>query len=177
MIILPLSRERRARVWFDRPDGYATQPSEIRVNQIRPKARVEEYRRSVVVEMLVPAGARFEYGLLGATVIDNGTATGEIALEVAVTGAKGPIFAESLAGSLDAVRWGLPAEYAESVEVGAREALLADGAPAGHRLQFAWAAHGYVGSNSHRFGRLAALVVRLLVKTNEAELKDLIESS
>jgi hypothetical protein len=170
-----LSTERRARIWFDRPAEYVAQPFAARSFEVKPKTRAKEYRRTVIVEMLVPAGGRFEYGLLGATVIDSGALTSEIAVEVEVTGASGPIFADSLAGTLDTVRWGLPAEYAEAVREGAREALLRDGAPAGPGIQFAWAAHGYVGSNSHRFRRLAALVVSLLVKTNDAERRDLVE--
>jgi hypothetical protein len=61
------------------------------------------------------------------------------------------------------------------VAAGAQESLLADGAPAVGGIQFAWAAHAYVGSSSHRFRRLAALVIRLLITPNEANLKDLID--
>lgn len=175
MITLALSREKRARIWFDSPDGHLEQPAVLRSFRIKPKARVKQYKKVIVVEVLVPRGGRFEYGLLGATVLDAGAMSDEIVVEMPVTGSLGPIVTDSLAGRLETVRWGLPAEYAEAVAAGARASLLADGAPDAYGIRFAWAAHGLVGSSSHRFGRLATLVSRLIITPSEADMKGLVE--
>jgi len=130
-----------------------------------------------VVEMLAHAGGRIEYGLLGANVVESGIATNEdVILDVPVTVSAGPIFASSLAGKLDTVRWGLPSEYADAVVAGARDAMLAQGAPEVSHVRFEWAAHGYVGSSSVRFGRLARLVMQLLVAPKEADLRTLVDA-
>jgi hypothetical protein len=175
LITLALSHEKRARIWFDRPEEYVAQPSSMRTIRVLPKARLEVQRKTVVVEMFVPGGGRFGYGLLGATIVDDGQIGDRIAVEIPVTGSSGPVFRGSLAGKLDVVRWGLPVEYAEAVAVGAQEFLLACGAPTLGAIQFAWAAHAFVGSSSHWFRRLAALVTRLLITPDEASLKDLLD--
>jgi hypothetical protein len=175
LITLALSHEKRARIWFGSPEEYVAQPFSLRAIRVVPKARLEVHRKIVVVEMFVPGGGRFGYGLLGATIVDAGQIGDGIAVEIPVTGSSGPIFQGSLAGKLDVVRWGLPAEYAEAVAAGAEEFLLAAGAPAVGGIQFAWAAHAYVGSSNHWFRHLAALVTRLLITPNEANLKDLID--
>ena len=177
MIVFELSRERRARIWFCNPEEHVVQPSSTRTLSIKPNVHVKDYRSVVVVEMLAHAGGRIEYALLGATAVESGSTRDEdVILDVSVTASAGPIFANSLAGKLDTVRWGLPSEYADAVVVGARDAMLAEGAPDVSRVRFEWAAHGYVGSSSVRFGRLARLVMRLLVAPKETDLRALVDA-
>lgn len=174
MIALSLSHEKRARIWFQSPEEYVTQPFSSRAIRVVPTVRLNAHRKIAVLEMFVPGGGRFGYGLLGATIVGGGQMDGDIAVDIPVTGSSGPIFHSSLAGNLDVVRWGLPAEYADAVAAGTRESLIA-GAPAAGGIQFTWAAHGFVGSSSHWFRRLAVLVTRLLITPSETDLNDLVE--
>lgn len=175
LITLALSHAKRARIWFDSPEGYVAQPFSSSAFRVVPKIRFEQHRKRVVVEMFVPAGGRFEYGLLGATVLDGSPLSDTVDVEIPVTGSSGPIFSASLAGDLDVVRWGLPREYSDAVADGARESINTHGVPAVDGIRFAWAAHAHVGSSSHRFQYLAALVMRLLITPNDASLKDLVD--
>jgi len=176
LITLALSHEKRARIWFDNPEEYVAQPFSLRTVRVVPKSHLELHKNTVVVELFVPGGACFGYGLLGATVVDVGHQIGDgIAVEIPVTGPSGPIYPGSLAGQLDVVRWGLPAEYAEAVAAGAQDSLVAEGGPSVGGIQFTWAAHAFVGSSNYWFRRLAALVTRLLITPNQRNLQDVID--
>jgi hypothetical protein len=178
MIALELSRERRARIWFTAPADYVTQPSSLRSVVLTPASRIEVHRSSIVVEMFVPAGGRFHYGLLGATVIEpGGPAREELVLEVAVMAARGPIYDSSLAGTLDTVRWGLPSEYTDAVIESVTEAMGAHGAPDVSRLRFAYGAHGDIGSSRAFFGRLARLVLSLMTASMDTDLRGLADDA
>jgi hypothetical protein len=110
---------------------------------------------SAAVELLVPRGPRSEYGLLGATVKPGLRHTVSIACQE-----DAGAWRESLAGAVDEVRRGLPAEYRESVEEGGRIAIRESRLDA--PLSYEWAAHGAVGSSPAMLGRLAGTVVKLL---------------
>jgi hypothetical protein len=168
MISVELSFERRARVWFSSPADWVTQPHATRRLTIAPRARVKDSRRIVVVELFVPAGGRFHYGLLGAeTMNDAASPEGGILVELLVSASSGPVHETSLAGSLDTVRWGLPNEYADAVAASVEESVIAHVAPDVNRLRFTWAAHGHVGSSNAHFARLARIVMRLLTAPEE----------
>jgi len=177
VITFDLPRDKRARIWLVEPENYRTHAISTREFLGKPRAYVHKHRRSIVAEMFVPGGARFEYGLLGARVVNGGAVNDEILVTIPVTGSSEPLFADSLAGRLDTVRWGLPAEYVEAVVSGAQESLLTYGAPAGRIIEFAWAAHGYMSSNNHRFRRLAALLIRLLITPDDVNLEGLVREA
>ena len=174
MITLSLSHEKRARVWFGDLDPAEPEIVSIRRSTIIPRVQLGQCAtQSVAVEIFVPAGPRFEYALLGATVVRTAGDAEGLNVEVPENDPRGPVFPDSLAGRLDDVRWGLPAEYARAVLENVEAELLV-GAPAGGLVRISCAAHGLVGSSSQRFGRVARAVVRLLVRT-EADPREILE--
>ena len=118
---------------------------------------------SAAVELLVPRGPRSEYGLLGAIAKPGPRHTVSIAC-AEDAGA----WRESLAGAGDEVRRGLPDEYREYVRREGHQA--ARGSSLDGTVAYEWAAHGAIGSSSAMFGRLAALVVKML--DNRERLND-----
>ena len=123
-----------------------------------PAARIS--KRDATLEVLVPTGARSLYGLLGGTYEPN--ETGRLHIVVNVGAPKGPMFPDSLAGSLDEVHVGLPEEYSEAVLDGLVAAQLGGNLLPSGTFTVVCAAHGLVGSSSDFFGRLARGLIRAL---------------
>jgi hypothetical protein len=118
-------------------------------------------RRRAAIELFVPLGGRFIYGLLGVELL--GSATSVLEVLVPISGSKGTIYDGSLANTLDRVRWGLPDEYVGAVLDGARAGVRTYGPPDAGAARFGIAAHGDVGSASSLFERLSKALVGLLV--------------
>lgn len=113
---------------------------------------------AVSVEVVVPRGARVEYGLIGATHAASGE--GPTRLEVPFSGEAGPEWPESLAAGLDEVRIGIPREYASAVLESLSSALPGRLPPG--LLRISEGAHGAAGSSRRLFAVLARAVVELL---------------
>lgn len=110
--------------------------------------------RTVAVEVLVPLGARAEYGLLGGEFSPMASTT---LLRVDVFYGVGDHVA-SLASGFDEVRAGLPREFARAV--GAEiESLRGRVEVSPGVLTLSYAAHGLVGSSERMFRRLARWLV------------------
>lgn len=102
----------------------------------------------VILEALVPRGARAEYGLLA---FRHERSIGELAeLVIPYGNGFGAPMPQSLAAQVDEVRIGLPREHVDGVLAGAGHSPPPPGV-----LTLTGAAHGTVGSSPSFFSRLA----------------------
>lgn len=155
--LLELSHERRARVWLERLPDCRIDRQVIRSARVIEEAATSvPFIRKAGIELLVPEGGRALYALLGLELVVRESPM------VEVIAGDGEPFVESLAASLDVVRWGLADEYVDAVFDGAFRGVREFGAPASMSLQFGCAAHGEAGSTHAMFRRLAWLLVGLV---------------
>ncbi len=179
MRILDLGKERRARVWIgDHPDS--DYPSQRTLSHSVTAGKKPYNQAKVgVVEVLVPLGGRFKYGLLGGILRPAPTDVLSIELNVSSPGER--LFINSLAKEIDEVRVGLPEEYAEAVLSGVDVAKEQLNALAPGSLSICYAAHGAVGSSRVIFKHLATILVKILnsecVDLSDAELLKLFPAS
>jgi len=78
----------------------------------------ERIKREAAIERLIPAGPKFQYGLIGGRYIEEDIDFLKILLLV---NEEGEIYTDSLASKIDIVRIGLPSEYIYSVIKGVQE--------------------------------------------------------
>lgn len=169
MITYALSKERRVRVWINEspanlmPDfDHVSHCRRISSQNIRPLIR-----KCVVIEVFIPLGGRFLYGLLGGEAIDCLYQDFNlVAFEMVATDS---VFNGSLAGDLDIVSWGLPNEYIDSVLDGACIGIEKYGLPDAATIQFHLAAFGEIGSTVSIFRRLAIIIIAFMGGLNDRE--------
>jgi hypothetical protein len=157
LIVLNLSGYRKARIWLGAwPELNYPAVKVLSRTKDAKKVEISEVRRTAV-EMFIPTGGCFIYGLLEAEFTP--TNLGEFSLKVATSANTGNPVDWSLAASVDEVCAGLPLEYSESVIEGALSAadILGSGI-----LCFEGGAHGAVGSSKRIFRHLATTAVRIL---------------
>ena len=158
LIVLNLSGYRKARIWLgELPKLNYPILNVLSRTKDEKKVDISEVRRTAI-EMLIPTGGCFIYGLLEAEFTP--TNLGEFSIKVATSANTGNPVDWSLATSVDEVCAGIPLEYSESVIEGALSAgdILGSGI-----LCFEGGAHGAVGSSKHIFRHLATTAVRILV--------------
>jgi hypothetical protein len=167
LIVLNLSGYRKARIWLGAfPELNYPVVKVLSLTQDAKKVDISEVRRTAV-EMFIPTGGCFIYGLLEAEFTP--TNLGEFSLKVATSANTGNPVDWSLAASVDEVCAGLPLEYSESVIEGALSAadILGSGI-----LCFEGGAHGAVGSSKRIFRHLATSAVRILACPFESVSED-----
>lgn len=149
---------REARVWSEDVPELAYDGTVVRECSLPVGPNAAE-RRRVIVELLVPMGARYLHGALGA-VFEPRTAGG-LDVRVLASTDPGPVVPWSLAAELEDVHAGLPVEYAVPVIRSAQATpelpVIGSGI-----LTFDRAAHGAVGSSASVFEWLSTAVIRLL---------------
>lgn len=152
------------RIWFTAPPANTPAPlnSIGACRKIQPINSRPLTRHSVTIELLIPLGGRFLYGLLGAEA--SGSLAADLSLIAYSLTAADAVFDDSLAGTLDSVRWGLPAEFVDAVLDGASAGIDKYGMPAAETIHFNVAAFGEVGSTISVFQRLASMIVALLIR-------------
>ncbi len=158
LIVLNLSGYRKARIWLgELPELNYPIVNVLSRTKDAKKVDISEVRRTAI-EMLIPTGGCFIYGLLEAEFTP--TNLGEFSIKVATSANTGNPVNWSLATSVDEVCAGIPLEYSESVIEGALSAgdILGSGI-----LCFQGGAHGAVGSSKRIFRHLATTAVRILV--------------
>jgi hypothetical protein len=157
MIDLDLGKHRKARVWLD--ELPATQvPAGRIVTRVFRSAKLGPTRsKTGALEVFIPLGARFMYGLLGGRF--QPSAGNELRLEISV--GRGDLMEDTLSVALDHARVGLSDDYAVAVAAGVRLAAERSGPVAGE-FSVSHAAFGEIGSSEAVFKHLAASLSSLL---------------
>lgn len=168
MTILMLSKERRARVWLDKlPENEVFLASATdHHRRIDVAGNCASKRKIVAVELFIPLGGRFLYGLLGCEAIGEKSSTLDVVVQTSLK--KEKQFTDSLAGKLDLVWWGLPDEYANAILNGATAGISKFGSPTAQSIRFCCAAHGEIGSTVSIFERLGMVTTALLTLPAES---------
>jgi hypothetical protein len=158
MKTLQITPVAKARVWVNERATVGYETDGALGGMARPSARELNGGLMVAVEVLLPRGARAEYGLLGIQFVADTSM--RLHCEVAFSaGMNGQLWPDSLAAKLDHVRLGLPKEYASAVLASLLAAV--EGRMPSGVVRITDSAHGLVGSSPDLFGRLAAATVEL----------------
>lgn len=160
MITLGLGKSSRARIWLgDIPAAEYPVAKVLRRNISLSGTARPEYRQAAI-EVFIPHGGRFSYGLLGGHWSPD--ETNQLRVAVGVASKSNKLFHESLATHHDTVHIGLLEEYGHivlgAIEVAARNQK----APGSGELRINCAAYGEIGSNASVFTHLAAALVNIL---------------
>jgi hypothetical protein len=162
--VLDLPFHRRANVWLGEPPPGNFTASSVITKTIQPRVAIAARQTIAAVELYIPHGPKTSYALLGAEF----TRTDVDGLQLIVCVNKiGFPSAGSIASKTDDVQIGLLEEYAAAVINGAATVAEGVGAPIGGELRFQWSAHGLVGSSPSIFQRASAIVLRLLMMSND----------
>ena len=119
---------------------------------------LRSHGKVATLEVLIPRGARFIYGLLGADFSPNDSR--ELTIQVSSSTVFVPITDWSLARGLDSVRTGIPPWAAHDILNAASIAAADFGSGL---LRFSIGAFGEIGSNVWVFRNLTKAVVALLL--------------
>jgi hypothetical protein len=168
---IELGKYRKARVWRgELPPSHLRADSKLFETLSASLPTLKEQMGAL--EVLVPLGPRFMYGLIGGELRPG--SDNELRIEIAVSKGNGTLFQNPLCGSLDQARIGLPSEYAKAVLSGIALAKEHGGIIAG-QLAITHAAFGEIGSCEAVFKHLAAGLMRLLTfKSSEPSQQELI---
>jgi len=163
MQTIKLDRHVQARVWIDENPRAIYPATEIISNNIANGLTKKNKNKRGSIEILIPVGARFFYGFLGAEFLPNDS--GHFGIELLVSTEHENIYAESIASEFDQIRLGLPSEYSQSVLDGAIESLAEKklGELGSGILRFDQAAHSQIGSSNKFFRHIARTIVQLLM--------------
>ncbi len=118
MRTLELGKYQRARVWIGELPNVACPPVKTLTHTIVADSELQHGLRLAAVELLIVTGPRSIYGLLGGQWKPD--ATGELSIEISISGANERLLVDNLAMKGDEVRVGLPAEYANANCEGSR---------------------------------------------------------
>jgi hypothetical protein len=158
MLNLLLSRSRKARIWIDDlPAGVLLEPSGHIVRRFTAN-RTSLDSRKFAVELFIPRGARFDYGLIGAELFP--TESNALVTTICYS-IVGRLFTDSIVGGLDEVKVGLPLDYADAVLEGITGETVEGGAPGGE-LRVCWAAYGKSGSSVFFFRLLGRTLLKMM---------------
>jgi hypothetical protein len=156
--VLHLGKIRHARVWIEELPDAAYPAIKVLTHTIAAGAASRNILRLAAIEVFVPLGPRWMYGLLGGQFSQD--STGQLIVDVGVSTPNGRSFPDSLAMKGEEVRVGLPAEYAQSVLAGVdlAETELKTLAPG--KLSISCATHGTIGSSQAIYKHLSATLVK-----------------
>lgn len=163
---IDLGKYRKARVWLDELPPMPTGRATLLQRTLYLQCSSHQALRKAGLELFIPAGPSFLYGLLGATISEAAVSTFEVELRTLLR--QDHIYSSSLAGSAGTAFWGLPGEYSEAVMNGVALALNQQCRLGAAKLSIGVAAFSAVGSNNEIFKRLGFNLVRLF---SEASLE------
>lgn len=161
MISLLLSHNRKARIWIsDLPEGVLVEPSSHVERRFSSNKRLVDSRK-IAIELFIPRGARFDYGLIGGEFITN--ESNEFVTTVCHS-IEARVLADSLVDVLDEVKVGLPLDYADAVLEGIVSESAHAALPTGHLL-VCCAAYGRFGSSVFFFRLLGKILFRMMTES------------
>jgi hypothetical protein len=155
-----LGKSRKARVWLDSlpPIGCVGETREI---MVLPAAGKSNLRRLAAVEVYVPLGGRFQYGLVGCQVVPS--QAGQLRVVIAVDESSSKVFDTSLlSSSLDVSYVGLPKEYIPALKEGFRLAEEQLGGTGAGDLVITQSVYSNIGSSPNTFKILAIVLMHLI---------------
>jgi len=158
-----LTMERRARVWIDSSEMPGVMSVDerrmLKYRDVYCRGNQKARRTAIAVELFIPVGGRFLYGMLGGKAF--GSEASQSLIEIADMTSHGRVVVDSLAGSLDTVVPWVDAEYYDSILDGASAAV--EGFEAfPDKFVFCSGRQGALGSTPILFRRLAHICVALL---------------
>jgi hypothetical protein len=162
---LELRKSGQARIWCGELPDTGYEPVETSVHVIPANPEVQSVPRLLALEIVLYAGPRVFYGLLGGEWVPD--VSSQMTVCAGISHDRGRSFSNSLAGSCDEVMVGFPSQYKMSLlsgvdiargELGCR---LACG-----QLLINWGSHGVVGSCNAMFRFIAAALVNLVHSPN-----------
>lgn len=165
----------RARAWVGELPNLPTEPSQVVQKVIEVRHPPRRSRSIAAIEVLIPCGGRFIYGLLGGEFTPNDSQP--LVVQVACSETGQTITDWSLARRLDAVISGIPPWAAEEILNAALENAESQALGPGC-LRYSLGAHGVLGSSRSVFRGLAGVVVSLICLDNplsEAELSSILK--
>jgi hypothetical protein len=148
----------RARAWVDELPDLPSTRLQVVHREIEAQYSLRSNKSTAALEVFIPRGGRFIYGLLGADFIPSDS--GKLIVEVAGSEPGSTVTDWSLARELDAVRVGIPTWAVEEILDGASEAANTQLISSGN-LRYILGAYGEMGSNNWVFRCLALAVANL----------------
>lgn len=160
-----LTKERKARVWLSElPTSFQTDELSCK-KVVQCEGSVRPLRTTIAVEIFVPAGGRFLYGLLG--IQSLGKSADKTRIEIPIF-SRPPIthVSDSLAGTVDKVVPWIDDEYHAAILAG-MSAAVGEYAIVPERIRICSGRQGLVGSSPEIFRRLAFICMTLLAIPEE----------
>lgn len=160
MLELNLNYLRKARIWFKQNDELLLGGNNVDKESYSPTGAGNVVNTTVIIELLVPRGARNIYGLLGADCI----ASTLNSIDVAVTSGnvlKPGLLSDSLAGKMEPVQLCLPDEFRTSVLEEIKLMFDNNELKLSGKLDYHYGAFSAISSNKWIFRKLAKLTIKL----------------
>lgn len=123
--------------------------------------------RVLILEVMIPRGARALYGLLGGRFVPSDEG-GKLLVRTAIESDITPVYGDALLAPIEPVKVGLPAEYALAAVHGVERAVSKGVDLRPGSLEFCYAGHGEASSNAPIFDQLGYSLTNLLCLSIES---------
>ncbi len=165
MALIEVKSRFEARLWLDEAPPVPRTAGRLVLERSFAISGPARLRSShlIAIEVFIPLGARFSYGLLGAA-FDPGETT--LTANAVVTDHPQETWESSLAHPLDLIRIGIP-EWATTAILDSISDFDAEQLGGG-RLSFNWGAYGEIGSSVSVFARLTKAITQVLTMREPA---------
>jgi hypothetical protein len=175
MSIIGLKSPYSARVWLDELPSLRSESHHILEKKLQVSRSVGTRNvRMAAIEVFIPRGGRFIYGLLGVEFAATDSAA-ELLVQVSCSQTGDVISDWSLARGLDVVKAGIPPWAAEEILSAAIDFAEAESVGPGC-LRLALGAHGELGSNRWVFRGLANAVTSLVSSEDRSLAEEQVSS-
>lgn len=162
MITFDLQGINKARIWFEPSDRFLI--GKHRIDAFYKFECDESHKcqdRAIILELFLPRGGRIIYGMLGVNY--KSISDKILSIKIPETNNDIKVFDDSLIAPVEQAYIGLPIEYGkaiylELIQFHKMKRLLLTG-----ELDFCYAAHSEVSSNSWIFQKLTYILIKLLL--------------